>query len=43
MKSLIVFRGFQGIGGGGFFSMVILIIADIVPLRKRLGLYIVNK
>ncbi|OUM56277.1 hypothetical protein PIROE2DRAFT_19183 [Piromyces sp. E2] len=38
IQSLIVFRGFQGIGGGGFFSMVIVIIADIVPLRKR-GIY----
>ncbi|ORX86269.1 major facilitator superfamily MFS-1 [Anaeromyces robustus] len=38
IEALIVFRGFQGIGGGGFFSMVIVIIADIVPLRKR-GVY----
>ncbi|KAG4087941.1 major facilitator superfamily domain-containing protein [Neocallimastix lanati (nom. inval.)] len=38
IDQLIIFRGFQGIGGGGFFSMVIVIIADIVPLSKR-GIY----
>ncbi|ORX86271.1 MFS general substrate transporter [Anaeromyces robustus] len=38
IKMLIIARGFQGIGGGGILAMVNVIIADIVPLRKR-GIY----
>ncbi|KAL1935444.1 hypothetical protein VTP01DRAFT_4584 [Rhizomucor pusillus] len=32
---LIVCRAVQGIGGGGVFSMVFVVIADLVPLKKR--------
>jgi len=32
---LIIFRGIQGIGGGGIMAMTNIIISDIVPLRKR--------
>jgi len=32
---LIIFRGLQGIGGGGIMAMTNIIISDIVPLRKR--------
>ncbi|OUM63036.1 hypothetical protein PIROE2DRAFT_61506 [Piromyces sp. E2] len=35
---LIISRGFQGISGGGILAMTNIIIADIVPLRKR-GIY----
>ncbi|ORX50751.1 hypothetical protein BCR36DRAFT_412245 [Piromyces finnis] len=35
---LIIFRGLQGIGGGGIMAMTNIIISDIVPLRKR-GMY----
>jgi len=35
---LIIFRGIQGIGGGGIMAMTNIIISDIVPLRKR-GMY----
>lgn len=35
MDMLIVFRGIQGIGGGGLMSLCMIIIADIVPIRKR--------
>jgi len=38
IKMLIVARGFQGIAGGGILAMTNIIIADIVPLRKR-GLF----
>jgi len=38
IQMLIIARGFQGIGGGGILAMVNIIIADIVPLRKR-GVY----
>jgi MFS family permease len=33
----IVFRAFQGIGGSGIYSMVMVVIPEIVPLPK-LGL-----
>jgi len=35
MDMLIVFRGIQGIGGSGLVSLCMIIIADIVPIRKR--------
>ncbi|KAF7790211.1 hypothetical protein EIP86_001163 [Pleurotus ostreatoroseus] len=35
MTWLIVCRAIQGIGGGGIFQMVNIIIGDIVPLEKR--------
>jgi len=35
MDTLIVFRGIQGIGGGGLMSLCLIIIADIIPIRKR--------
>ncbi|ORY91384.1 major facilitator superfamily domain-containing protein [Syncephalastrum racemosum] len=38
MIMLIVCRAIQGIGGAGIFSMVFVIISDLVPLAKR-GIY----
>ncbi|ORX65322.1 MFS general substrate transporter [Anaeromyces robustus] len=38
MTMLIIFRAIQGIGGGGLMSLCMIVIADIVPFRKR-GLY----
>ncbi|KAI9317562.1 major facilitator superfamily domain-containing protein [Dichotomocladium elegans] len=35
MIMLIVCRAIQGIGAGGIFSMVFIVISDIVPLEKR--------
>ncbi|ORX50379.1 MFS general substrate transporter, partial [Piromyces finnis] len=35
MDMLIIFRGIQGIGGGGLMSLCMIIIADIIPIRKR--------
>ncbi|OUM68842.1 hypothetical protein PIROE2DRAFT_68647 [Piromyces sp. E2] len=35
MDTLIVFRGIQGIGGGGLMSLCMIIIADVIPIRKR--------
>ncbi|CAO3689921.1 unnamed protein product [Umbelopsis ramanniana] len=35
MNMLIAFRAIQGLGGGGILSMVMIIIADLVPLRDR--------
>jgi MFS family permease len=32
---LIVFRAFQGIGGGAILTMVLIIISDIVSLKDR--------
>lgn len=34
MTWLIIARAIQGIGGGGIFQMVNIIIGDIVPLEK---------
>ncbi|CAG8556034.1 12999_t:CDS:2 [Ambispora gerdemannii] len=33
--TLIIFRGVQGVGGGGIVSLVMIIIGDIVPLKDR--------
>ncbi|KAG4087943.1 major facilitator superfamily-domain-containing protein [Neocallimastix lanati (nom. inval.)] len=38
IKMLIIFRGIQGIGGGGIMAMTNIIISDIVPLKQR-GVY----
>ncbi len=35
MVWLILFRGLQGIGGGGLNSLVMAIIGDVVPARQR--------
>ncbi|KAI9332461.1 major facilitator superfamily domain-containing protein [Zopfochytrium polystomum] len=35
MPFLIVARAVAGVGGGGIFSLVIVIISDLVPLRDR--------
>lgn len=35
MLMLVLFRGVQGVGGGGIFSLVQTIIGDIVPARDR--------
>jgi EmrB/QacA subfamily drug resistance transporter len=32
---LIIFRGVQGIGGGGLFAIALAVIGDIVPPRQR--------
>ncbi|KAG9303173.1 hypothetical protein G9A89_001789 [Geosiphon pyriformis] len=35
MIMLVISRGIAGIGGGGIYSLVNVIIADIIPLRER--------
>lgn len=35
MNMLIVARAVAGLGGGGIFSLVVIVISDLVPLRKR--------
>ncbi|KAI0010709.1 putative multidrug resistance protein fnx1 [Xylariaceae sp. FL0662B] len=34
LKQLIVFRAFQGIGGGGCFSLCTILVTDLVPPEK---------
>ncbi|GAA5828326.1 hypothetical protein JCM11251_006199 [Rhodosporidiobolus azoricus] len=35
MLQLIIFRGLQGVGGGGLLTLVLIIISDIVSLKDR--------
>ncbi|GAA6005289.1 hypothetical protein JCM11491_002647 [Sporobolomyces phaffii] len=35
MTQLIVFRGLQGVGGGGLITLVLIIVSDVVSLKDR--------
>jgi len=35
MDQLVIFRGIQGLGGGGLISLALAVIGDIVPPRQR--------
>jgi EmrB/QacA subfamily drug resistance transporter len=35
MTELIVFRGIQGLGGGGLFVLTVAVVGDIIPPRDR--------
>lgn len=35
MNQLIIFRGIQGLGAGGLFTLIFAVIGDIVPPRER--------
>ncbi|GAA5840937.1 hypothetical protein JCM9279_001265 [Rhodotorula babjevae] len=35
MLQLIIFRGLQGVGGGGLLTLVLIIVSDIVSLKDR--------
>jgi len=39
MLQLIIFRGFQGIFGGGLFTMVMIVMSDLISLKDR-GKYV---
>jgi len=35
MTELVVFRGLQGVGGGGLFSLALAVVGELVPPRDR--------
>lgn len=35
MTQLIVFRGLQGVGGGGLLTLTLIIVSDVVSLQER--------
>lgn len=35
MNELVLFRGLQGIGGGGLMSLILAIVGDVIPPRQR--------
>ena len=35
MTQLIIFRGMQGVGGGGLLTLVLIIVSDVVSLKER--------
>ncbi|GAA5892910.1 hypothetical protein JCM5296_006039 [Sporobolomyces johnsonii] len=35
MLQLIIFRGLQGVGGGGLLTLVLIIVSDVVTLKER--------